>query len=358
MRNLLHAEQRLKQNHKKENLPALHQEQFLLGKELGLMLNQENIHSPIKKYRRNWCIFFVMHNMYIEKKMEQFNSGELKKIFRNISCIALIGLTASGRHAWQEEEEETRKYTSTVLILQEQLCISEHSKVIQDAILFILHYRTMWLFRATSSSTYIMSDVQSICIPSSVRDWCLEVKFWATDRQCSFCLWILWTKNHKDPVTIDLSVPSHAQYLHKARKRNQDAVYWVDINLAMKKGLKFYQTRSNAIILQETLPAYCIPKVVRMETGEVKNEKVYMSPRPPPKISLKHDWKRELGSEHARTNQFQIQVVTDRGNPSLKMTREPCKMEEKRPVPRRSMKILFTKKLFLRTDWATRCRNE
>ena len=67
-----------------------------------------------------------------------------------------------------------------------------------------------------------------------------------------------------------------------------------------KKGLKFYQTRSNAIILHETLPANCIPKVVRMETGEVIYEKVYMSPRPPPKISLKHDWMKELGSEHAQ----------------------------------------------------------
>ena len=42
-----------------------------------------------------------------------------------------------------------------------------------------------------------------------------------------------------------------------------------------------------------------------------------------------------------RTNQFQVQVVTDRGNPLSELTREPCKMEEKRPVPRRSMKILF-----------------
>ena len=49
--------------------------------------------------------------------------------------------------------------------------------------------------------------------------------------------------------------------------------FWVDIDLAMKKGLKIYQTRSNAIVLQETLPAYCIPKVVRMETGEVIYEK-------------------------------------------------------------------------------------
>ena len=107
-------------------------------------------------------------------------------------------------------------------------------------------------------------------------------------------------KSHKDPNVIDLSVPRRAQYVHKAWKRHQNTVYWVDINLAIRKGLKFYQTRSNAIILQETLPAYCIPKVVRMKTGEVIYEKVHVSPRPPPKISLKHDWKRELGSEHAQ----------------------------------------------------------
>ena len=152
---------------------------------------------------------------------------------------------------------------------------------------------------------------------------------------------------------IDLSVP-RAQYLHNAWKRHQDAVYWVDINLAIEKGLKFYQTRSNAIILQGTLPAYCIPKVVKQKTGEVLYEKVYLSPRPPPKISLKHEWKRELGSEVARQpegevaqqpegevarqaqffqqpNQFQIQFVKDRGD---LMT---CKMEETRPVPRRSL---------------------
>ena len=31
-----------------------------------------------------------------------------------------------------------------------------------------------------------------------------------------------------------------------------------------------------------------------------------------------------------RTNQFQTQVVTDRGNPLSELTRESCKMEEKR----------------------------
>ena len=80
-------------------------------------------------------------------------------------------------------------------------------------------------------------------------------------------------KSHKDPNEIDLNVPRHAHHVHKAWKRHQDAENWADINLAIKKGLTFYQSRSNAIILQETLPAGCIPKVVKMETGEVWNEK-------------------------------------------------------------------------------------
>ena len=113
-------------------------------------------------------------------------------------------------------------------------------------------------------------------------------------------------KRHKVPDDIDMNVPRHAQYLHNAWKRHQDAVYWVDIDLGITEGFVFYQTRSNAIILHETLPAYCIPKVVRMETGEVMYEKVYMSPRPPPKISLKHDWKRELGSAHAQRPEGQV----------------------------------------------------
>ena len=46
------------------------------------------------------------------------------------------------------------------------------------------------------------------------------------------------------------------------------------------------------MILQGTLPACCIPKIVRLKTGEVLYEKAYMSPRPPPKISLRHDWTR------------------------------------------------------------------
>ena len=43
-----------------------------------------------------------------------------------------------------------------------------------------------------------------------------------------------------------------------------------------------------------------------MENGEVIYEKAYASPRPPPKISLKHHWMKELGSEVARQPEGEV----------------------------------------------------
>ena len=83
------------------------------------------------------------------------------------------------------------------------------------------------------------------------------------------------------------------------------SLYHVEHNTCTVRGRNI-KTRYFGLILifrfervQGTLPAYCIPKVVRLKTGEVLFEKSYMSPRPPPKISLRHDWTRgndELGS--------------------------------------------------------------
>ena len=43
-------------------------------------------------------------------------------------------------------------------------------------------------------------------------------------------------ENHKDPEHIDFSVPRRARYVHSAWKRHQDAVFWVDIDLAIREG--------------------------------------------------------------------------------------------------------------------------
>ena len=106
-------------------------------------------------------------------------------------------------------------------------------------------------------------------------------------------------ESHRDLEYIDFSVPRLARYMHSAWKRHQDAVFWVDIDLAIKEGLTFYRTRSNAIILQGTLPAHCVSKVERLKIGEMLYERRYLSPRPPPKISLKHDLNWTKGNDQS-----------------------------------------------------------
>ena len=51
--------------------------------------------------------------------------------------------------------------------------------------------------------------------------------------------------------------------------------------IAQEKGLLFYQTRSHAIVLYDTLPAVCIEKVVCMKTKDELFQKVRLTPRVP-----------------------------------------------------------------------------
>ena len=175
--------------------------------------------------------------------------------------------------------------------------ISEPFRDTQDAMLLIFHCRTRWQFRADSSNIFyhigcgfnLHSIINNGLTPGGQR---------SSKRQTKFFLPVdPRDKSHKDPDEIDLNVPRRAQYLHNAWKKHQDVVYWVDIDLAIRKGSTFYRTRSDAIILQGTLPAYCIPRVVRLKTGEVLFEKAYISPQLPPKISLRHEWTKELSSK-------------------------------------------------------------
>ena len=159
-------------------------------------------------------------------------------------------------------------------------------------------------------------------------------------------------------------------------KKHQDEVFWVDLDLAIRKGLTFYQTRSNAIILEGTLPVYCIPKVVRLKTGEVLYEKTYVSPR---QRSLyvtigQKNWvqklidnrkKKKLLDNHEKKlekffdkqnssnqpNQTQNQSIDQDNLVSntkclLKKAKNPCLERSRRdllPGPERSRRHLFTK---------------
>ena len=149
-------------------------------------------------------------------------------------------------------------------------------------------------------------------------------------------------ENHRDPENIDYSVPRRARYVQNTWKRHQDTVFWIDIDLGIiKEGLKFYQTRSNAIILQGVLPPSCIVRAERLKGGEPLYKRQYLSPRPPPKISLRHDlnWTRgndDLGStvEHRPVGKLVQQSLGETVHfGSSKRTQSPKTNEDRSGKP-------------------------
>ena len=79
---------------------------------------------------------------YLKKRMRRSNSGDWKIIFGTILSTLNVGLMMYGRARWQEAEA-TRKDFNAVLIRQDnKFFTSELFKVIQDAILLLLHFRT------------------------------------------------------------------------------------------------------------------------------------------------------------------------------------------------------------------------
>ena len=122
--------------------------------------------------------------------------------------------------------------------------------------------------------------------------------------------------------------------------------------------MKFYQARSNAIILYDTLPSCCISKVVVTESGEIIYEGVYVSPRPPPKISFKDNWMCDLDSDIARSSNDIPTMRTNTPNPIIKY-RETCyKNGEKKPwnVPRLIATLLIIRSMIMSQIQRTRIR--
>ena len=71
---------------------------------------------------------------------------------------------------------------------------------------------------------------------------------------------------HKE-VEYDLTKAQNCS-VQKIGKCTKTTVYGCNLRFAQSKGLQFYQTRSNAIILHNTLPVVCIEKVVNMKSRE------------------------------------------------------------------------------------------
>ena len=247
--------------------------------------------------QNNWSLFFVI---YFEKKMERSNSGDWKIIFGTNLSTLNIGLMKGGRAKWQEAEV-TRKDFNIVLIHQG----SSRSFRTQSHWSFITgqcansgqflrvhlshrmcdHFTCQDKFRIDTGRTFGQKKDSIL--------WSCETHGQGTQR--SVQAWL-------DQTT------SCVVQAERVEETSRHGVIGVDLQLAQQKGFKFCETRSNAIILYDTLTAYCIPKVILMETGETEHEKVFSSPRPPPEISCKDNWMKELGSEVAGGSEDSQQI--------------------------------------------------
>ena len=126
-------------------------------------------------------------------------------------------------------------------------------------------------------------------------------------------------ESHKDPEYIDFSEPRRARYVHSTWKRHQDAVFWVDI-------------------------------VERLKTGEMLYERRYLSPRPPPKISLKHDhnWTRgndQLGSTVERQPVGKLVQQSFGEAPRVSLSKPT--QSKPNPICDRSGKPEYTERVFV-----------
>ena len=228
--------------------------------------------------------------------MEQLNFTESNSIFEVIIHKYIIGLMIDGKLVWLQEEDRNDQYCSdnsgTILYLR---ALQGHSgsnlidPTLQDNVLI-----------GTGISPYIYHVGCTFNLHSIINNGLVPGGQILSKRQTVFFLPVdPRDESHRDPERIDFSVPRLARCMHSAWKRHQDAVFWVDIDLAITEGLTFYQTRSNAIILQGILPAHYIPKVERLKTGEMLYERRYLSPRPPPKISSRHDHNWTKGNDQS-----------------------------------------------------------
>ena len=71
----------------------------------------------------------------------------------------------------------------------------------------------------------------------------------------------------KGETLCDLSQARIAPYKN-TWKRFQNTVFWSNLKLTQQRGLQFYQTRSNAVIFYDTLPAEFIEKAICMKTKD------------------------------------------------------------------------------------------
>ena len=147
-------------------------------------------------------------------------------------------------------------------------CTFEQFKAILEVHISILHCKTTCCYQMTSPSTSITLEAlttYALYHPVGIDSG------WRKRQERVTCGVLYGRKPdvrrsaQRSRVRPDESQNCSVQKLWKI---HQNTVYWCKWKVAQKKELQFYQTRSNAIILYNTLPAICIETVVYMKSRE------------------------------------------------------------------------------------------
>ena len=94
--------------------------------------------------------------------------------------------------------------------------------------------------------------------------------------------------HEQEEPSEDYSRPRKVPY-HRHWRNDQNAVYWVELSRAQDLGLQFGQTKSNAIIVHQSVPFRCIDRVVGDNRGRIIFQRI-LTPRPGRKVTLRDTW--------------------------------------------------------------------
>ena len=211
---ILHAHQRQKAKPQRRELASCSSSIIPMNERNWIDIEPGN-HSLSSYEVSKKVIHLLRHSQKVHREEDAAVHFWRKKIFRAYPQIYSL--------VWRSMEsmlgrKRSKKEISVLHRCFRNNCLPPSSSTkFRDAILLILHCKTMWWFKADSSTIFNTLDVLLIFILSSTMDWHLEVRIQARER-VFFLPVDPRDKEHKDLGKIDLNVPRRAQYMHNAWK--------------------------------------------------------------------------------------------------------------------------------------------
>ena len=317
MQVILQADQKQKKKHKNEILPAHPQDVYLLVREFGPMLNQENSRCPVFQCRRTWSIFVMKptsrqgwSDWILEN--ERWSSETFCVFIRPILRKVEGGVARGGN---KKRFQCCTDSSGAIFYLRALQGHSGRNLIdfsLQDNVVIpSVFFQYIYHIGCAISLHFIINAGLITGGPKFEQ---------STDGILSAC------GSHVQNVGILLRSIWMNRVLQNTCREHGRNIKHVVLGRHQPCSEERIEVLSNTIeryhsILHETLPAYGIPKVVRMKIGEVMYEKENASPRPPPKISLNSEVARQPEGEvarqakvHHQANQIQIQFMIERWN--------------------------------------------